>query len=85
MNLLIKGAGFTEGYVMIAGPGDGILKMLEFGRVGVVRGRPYTGHTGTRARRFSISSPVFAALNWPAVKCSIRWAGGPIRSLLARP
>ena len=47
MNLLIKGAGFREGYVMIAGPGDGILKMLEFGRVGVVQGRPYTGHTGT--------------------------------------
>ena len=47
MNLLIKGAGLTEGYVMIAGPGDGILKMLEFGRVGVVQGRPYTGHTGT--------------------------------------
>ena len=54
MNLLIKGAGFREGYVMIAGPGDGILKMLEFGRVGVVRGRPYTGHTGTREAVFDI-------------------------------
>jgi 5-deoxy-glucuronate isomerase len=54
MNLLIKGAGFREGYVMIAGPGDGILKMLEFGRVGVVQGRPYTGHTGTREAVFDI-------------------------------
>jgi hypothetical protein len=58
MNLLIKGAGFREGYVMIAGPGDGILKMLEFGRVGVVQGCPYTP---ARARRFSTSSPVSAA------------------------
>ena len=54
MNLLIKGAGFREGYVMIAGPGDGILKMLEFGRVGVVSGRPYEGDTGAREAVFDI-------------------------------
>ncbi|MCX6032480.1 MAG: 5-deoxy-glucuronate isomerase [Chloroflexi bacterium] len=54
MNLLIKGAGFQEGYVMIAGPGNGILKMLEFGRVGVIRGHPYEGDTGTREAVFDI-------------------------------
>ena len=85
MNLLIKGAGFREGYVMIAGPGDGILKMLEFGRVGVVQGRPYDGSTPARARRFSTSSPASAALKWPAARCSIRSAGVPIRSLPVRP
>ena len=68
MNLLIKGAGFREGYVMIAGPGDGILKMLEFGRVGVVQGRPYTGHTGTREAVFDIIAGV----------CRLEVAGGEV-------
>jgi 5-deoxy-D-glucuronate isomerase len=56
MNLLVKGAGFQEGYVMLAGPGDGILRMLEFGRVGVVRGRAYEGDTGDREAVFDIIS-----------------------------
>ena len=68
MNLLIKGAGFREGYVMIAGPGDGILKMLEFGRVGVVRGRPYEGDTGTREAVFDIIAGV----------CRLEVAGGEV-------
>ncbi len=54
MSLLLKGAGFQEGYAMIAGPGNGILKMLEFGRVGVIRGHPYEGDTGTREAVFDI-------------------------------
>ena len=58
MNLLIKGAGFQEGYVMIAGPGNGQLRMLEFGRLGVVRGRPYEGDTGDREAVFDIISGV---------------------------
>lgn len=56
MNLLVKGAGFQEGYVKIAGPGDGILRMLEFGRLGVVPGRPCEGHTAAREMVFDIIS-----------------------------
>ena len=52
MNLLVKGVGFQEGYVKLAGPGDGILKMLEFGRLGVSRDRPYDGDTGHARGRF---------------------------------
>jgi len=58
MNLLVKGAGFREGYVKIAGPGDGILKMLEFGRVGVTRERPFEGDTGEREAVFDIISGI---------------------------
>ena len=58
MNLLVKGAGFREGYVEIAGPSGGILKMLEFGRVGVTQGRPYEGNTGHREAVFDIISGV---------------------------
>jgi 5-deoxy-glucuronate isomerase len=58
MNLLVKGAGFREGYVKIAGPGDGILRMLEFGRVGVTRDRPFEGDTGEREAVFDIISGI---------------------------
>jgi 5-deoxy-glucuronate isomerase len=58
MNLLVKGAGFREGYVKIAGPGDGILKMLEFGRVGVTRERPFEGDTAEREVVFDIISGI---------------------------
>ena len=67
MSLLIKGAGFQEGYVMIAGPDNGILKMLEFGRVGVTRGRPYEGDTGAREAVFDIISGI----------CRLEVSGGP--------
>lgn len=66
MNLLIKGAGFKEGYVLIAGPGNGFLRMLEFGRLGVVAGRPYEGHTGEREAVLDIISGV----------CRVEIAGG---------
>ncbi len=59
MNLLIKGAGFQEGYARISGPGDGILRMLEFGRLGVAHGRPYEGHTGAREAVFDIISGAY--------------------------
>lgn len=58
MNLLIKGTGFQEGYVKFTGPGDGILRMLEFGRLGVVPGRPHEGHTAAREMVFDIISGV---------------------------
>ena len=58
MNLLVKGAGFREGYVKIAGPGDGILQMLEFGRIGVTRARPFEGDTGEREVVFDIISGI---------------------------
>lgn len=66
MDLLVKGAGFTEGYVLIAGPGGGILKMLEFGRLGVVPGRAYEGDTGAREAVFDII----------AGACRVEVAGG---------
>ena len=66
MNLLIKGAGFQEGYVMIAGPANGMLRMLEFGRLGVISGRSYEGHTGDREAVFDIISGV----------CRLEVAGG---------
>ncbi|OIO90592.1 MAG: hypothetical protein AUK03_12700 [Anaerolineae bacterium CG2_30_64_16] len=66
MTLLIKGAGFREGYVRISGPGDGILKMLEFGRLGVLRGRPYEGDTGNREAVFDIIAGI----------CRLEVAGG---------
>jgi len=66
MNLLIKGAGFQEGYCMIAGPASGYLRMLEFGRLGVVRDRPYEGNTGDREAVFDII----------AGGCRIEIAGG---------
>lgn len=56
MNLLVKGAGFQEGYRKITGPGDGILKMLEFGRAGATRVRPLEGETGEREAVFDIMS-----------------------------
>lgn len=66
MNLLVKGAGFREGYVKIAGPGDGILRMLEFGRIGVAAGRPLEGETGDCEAAFDIISGV----------CRLEVAGG---------
>lgn len=56
MNLLVKGAGFREGYVLIAGPANGLLRMLEFGRLGVAAGRPFEGNTGDREAVFDIIS-----------------------------
>lgn len=56
MNLLVKGAGFRQGYVKIAGPGDGVLNMLEFGRVGVTSDQPYEGDTGEREAVFDLIS-----------------------------
>ena len=66
MNLLVKGFGFREGYVTIAGPSNGLLRMLEFGRLGVVDGRPYEGHTGDREAVLDIISGV----------CRLEVAGG---------
>jgi 5-deoxy-glucuronate isomerase len=48
VNLLVKGAGFQEGYVTIAGPAQGVLRWLEFGRLGLVSARPFEGQTGVR-------------------------------------
>ena len=67
MNLLVKGRGFQEGYAKIAGPGDGILKMLEFGRVGVLQDKPYEGYTGEREAVFDII----------AGACQLEADGGP--------
>lgn len=66
MNLLVKGVGFHEGYVTIAGPSNGLLRMLEFGRLGVVDGRPYEDHTGDREAVLDIISGV----------CRLEIAGG---------
>lgn len=68
MNLLVKGAGFREGYVRITGPGDGILVMLEFGRVGVVKDRPFEGDTGDREAVFDLISGA----------CRLEVAGGQV-------
>jgi 5-deoxy-glucuronate isomerase len=68
VNLLVKGAGFREGYVMIAGPGNGMLRMLEFGRLGIVRDRPYEGETGDREAVFDIISGA----------CRLEIAGGDV-------
>ncbi len=48
VNLLVKGAGFQEGYVTLAGPAGGVLHWLEFGRLGLVAGRPFVAETGAR-------------------------------------
>jgi 5-deoxy-glucuronate isomerase len=68
MNLLIKGRGFQEGYRRIAGPGDGILKMLEFGRVGAIRGRPYEGDTGGHEAVFDI---IAGACHLEVARCQV--------------
>ena len=73
MRMLIKGAGFKEGYTRISGPQDGILRMLEFGRLGVLPGRPYEGETGPREAVFDIISGA----------CRLEIAGGETHENIA--
>lgn len=71
-NLLIKRAGYREGYVSIAAPGVSPLRWLEFGRLGLRRGAFHAGVTGDRE----------AVLHIISGACRLEVEGGPVYDAL---
>lgn len=65
-NLFQKGKGFRPGYETIASPQGGVLRRLEFGRLGIAPGQPYEGDTHDQEVVFDIIGGV----------CRLEIAGG---------
>ena len=73
MNLLVKGAGFREGYVKIAGPGDGARGDARVRTRRCGAGSALRGRTADREVVFDIISGV-CRLEWPVAVRSTRLA-----------